>query len=128
MHILCKPIPPILRLPRLSKFPLQQAKEAIRYPITTIINNILTLSKKISYTNPYSFRKTFLLRTNRPELVQFKDPKLEVNPKERVFFSVRFLPNSYVHGRTEILLFINDAEYDKNEECIALAVEYLEDE
>jgi hypothetical protein len=53
---------------------------------------------------------------------------MEVNPKEKVFISVRFLPSSYVHGHTEVFIFINDAEYDKNEECIALSVEYLEDE
>lgn len=35
-------------------------------------------SKKISYTNPYSSRRTFLLRSDHPDLLQFKEDCFQV--------------------------------------------------
>jgi len=84
-------------------------------------------NKKISYTNPYPHPKTFLLRTNCPHLLQFKEPKLEIKGRDKAFIGLKFVENIQIHGLVDILVFINDADYDKNEECISLAVTYVDE-
>lgn len=34
--------------------------------------------KKITYTNPYTNSRTFLLRSDHPDLLQFKEDKFQV--------------------------------------------------
>lgn len=40
-------------------------------------------SKKISYTNPYTSRRTFLLRSDHPDLLQFKEDRFQVRLDSR---------------------------------------------
>lgn len=40
-------------------------------------------SKKISYTNPYTSRLTFLLRSDHPDLLQFKEDRFQVRLDSR---------------------------------------------
>ena len=79
-------------------------------------------NKRIAYTNPYPHRKTFLLRSNRDDLLQFKEERLEIKGGESKNIGLRFSPTS-TPGTIEILLFLND-ESDKNEETFCVRASY----
>ncbi|CAH1775289.1 unnamed protein product [Owenia fusiformis] len=79
-------------------------------------------NKRISYMNPYPTKKTFLLCSNRDDLVQFRDTRLEIGAMESASIGLRFAP-SQTPGSTEILVFIND-EDDKNEETFCIKAVY----
>ena len=79
-------------------------------------------NKRIAYTNPYPQKKVFHLRSNRDDLLQFKDTRLEVGPAETVSLGLRFAP-SQAPGTAEILVFIND-DTDKNEETFCVRASY----
>ena len=79
-------------------------------------------NKKISYTNPYSMKRVFHLRTNRDDLVQFKDTRLEVAGGATAPIGMRFAP-CMNPGVTEIMVFINDDD-DKNEETFCVKALY----
>ncbi|WAR15221.1 NPHP4-like protein, partial [Mya arenaria] len=76
-------------------------------------------SKKITYTNPYPHKKTFVLHSNRDDLLQFKDGSLDIEGGGTVTIGLRFTPVTKA-GQAEILVFIND-EDDKNEETFKIA-------
>jgi len=46
-------------------------------------------NKRISYTNPYSQPKTFLLANNRNDLLQFKESRLDMHAKETRIIGLR---------------------------------------
>ncbi|XP_078617317.1 nephrocystin-4-like isoform X2 [Branchiostoma floridae x Branchiostoma japonicum] len=79
-------------------------------------------NKRIPYTNPYMHRKTFLLHTNRQDLLQFKENTFELGSGDVYTIGMRFAP-SQQQGTTEILIFIND-EDDKNEETFCIKATY----
>lgn len=79
-------------------------------------------SKKISYTNPYPHKKTFLLHSNREDLLQFKESSLDIEGGGSATIGLRFVPIQQA-GTAEILVFINDEE-DKNEETFRVAAMY----
>lgn len=79
-------------------------------------------NKKISFKNPYGVRKVFCVRTNRDDLLQLKEQRLELGPAETASIGLRFCP-SMAPGYTEILVFIND-EDDKNEETFCVKASY----
>ena len=81
-------------------------------------------NKRISYTNPYPQPRVFHVRSNRDNLVQFKETRLEMAAGETKNIGMRFAPSQNV-GTVEILVFIND-EDDKNEEtfCVRAAYAY----
>ncbi|XP_074655528.1 nephrocystin-4-like isoform X2 [Tubulanus polymorphus] len=79
-------------------------------------------NKRIAYTNPYPYRKVFNLRTNRDDLVQFKENRAEIEPGDAYTIGLRFSP-SLTPGVAEILIFINDEE-DKNEETFCVKAQY----
>ena len=79
-------------------------------------------NKRISYTNPYPHRKVFMIRSNREDLLQFKESRLEIEPNESKNIGLRFAPHDQVR-MVEILLFIND-EDDKNEETFSVRATY----
>ena len=79
-------------------------------------------NKRIAYTNPYPHKKIFHLLSNRDDLLQFKDTRLEVGPGETTSIGLRFAP-SQAPGTAEILVFIND-EDDKNEETFCVRASY----
>nr|XP_006819889.1 PREDICTED: nephrocystin-4-like [Saccoglossus kowalevskii] len=80
-------------------------------------------NKRISYTNPYPYKKVFNLRSNRDDLLQFKETKIEIGAGQVHTIGLRFTP-SQVPGSAEILIFINDAE-DKNEETFCVKAIYM---
>jgi len=79
-------------------------------------------SKKITYTNPYPHRKTFILHSNREELLQFKESTLDIEGGGSATIGLRFAPVLRA-GPAEMLVFIND-EDDKNEETFKIAALY----
>lgn len=79
-------------------------------------------NKKIAFTNPYGVRKMFFVRTNRNDLLQLREQRLELGPAETVSIGLRFAP-SMASGYVEILVFIND-EDDKNEETFCVKATY----
>ncbi|XP_066546868.1 nephrocystin-4 [Amia ocellicauda] len=79
-------------------------------------------NKKITYTNPYPTRRAFFLRTNHPDLLQFKEDAFEIRGGETYTIGLRFAP-SQSSGMEDILIFINDTQ-DKNEETFAIRVTY----
>ncbi|KAI9330273.1 hypothetical protein DFJ73DRAFT_631038 [Zopfochytrium polystomum] len=100
------------------------------------------VNKRVSYTNPYSSKRRFRLRTNAEHLVQFKDgDALELDGGESQYIGLRLLPpfsasgsqsgggggggtsSSSMSSTAEILIFLND-EHDKMEECLMLRVIY----
>ena len=93
------------------------------------VSTVKGSSKKITYTNPYSNKKFFLVSTNKFSLLQFKEnTKFELGGFESIQIPVLFKP---IHNKgqsskqTTILVFINDAELDKTEECIKFLIEYI---
>lgn len=79
-------------------------------------------NKKISYKNPYSTPKTFIIKCNRPDLVQFKETTLKMDGGETTTLGMRFAPCQYM-GSIDIYIFIND-EKDKNEETFLVRATY----
>lgn len=95
---------------------------AKRYDIGLAINK--AASKKILYTNPYSAARKFRLKTNRPDLLTFREPsqELAIAGKGSQYMGLKFSARRQ-GGSEEVLLFINDEE-DKNLECLCIAVYY----
>ena len=79
-------------------------------------------NKRISYQNPYPSRRVFNLATSRPDLLQFRDSRLELGAGEAVPIGLRFAP-SLTTGSEEIMVFIND-EDDKTEETFCVRAVY----
>ncbi|KAK9970752.1 hypothetical protein ABG768_026668 [Culter alburnus] len=79
-------------------------------------------NKKISFTNPYSSSRIFNLRTDRPDLLQFKEEQFQIRGGELYTIGLRFAP-SQNPGMEEILIFINDKQ-DKNEDTYSVRVQY----
>nr|XP_014348387.1 PREDICTED: nephrocystin-4 [Latimeria chalumnae] len=79
-------------------------------------------NKRITYTNPYPTRRAYFLRTNRPDLLQFKEDSFEISGAETYTIGLRFAPSQNT-GMEEILIYINDQE-DKNEETFCVKVIY----
>ena len=83
----------------------------------------LPAQKRVSYTNPYSSEKSFILSTNRDDLVAFKERRVKFLANEQKTLGLRFLPNPNT-GFVEIYIFINN-ENDTNEETFAIRVHYV---
>ncbi|XP_056319695.1 nephrocystin-4-like [Danio aesculapii] len=79
-------------------------------------------NKKISFTNPYSSSRVFNLRTDRPDLLHFKEEQFQIGGGELYTIGLRFAP-SQNPGMEEILIFINDKQ-DKNEDTYCIRVQY----
>ncbi|XP_041378583.1 nephrocystin-4-like [Gigantopelta aegis] len=79
-------------------------------------------SKRITYQNPYPVTKSFQLRTDRGDLLQFKDTRIEVGGGAQYTIRLSFVPVMQP-GVAEIMVFIND-EDDKNEETFRVTANY----
>ncbi|XP_042347315.1 nephrocystin-4 [Plectropomus leopardus] len=79
-------------------------------------------SKKITYTNPYTRGRTFLLRCDHPDLLQFKEDKFQIGGGESYTIGLRFAP-SQSPGSVEILVYVNNLE-EKTEETFCVKVSY----
>ncbi|TKS77236.1 Nephrocystin-4 [Collichthys lucidus] len=79
-------------------------------------------SRKITYTNPYTSSRTFLLRSDHPDLLQFKEDKFQIGGGESYTIGLRFAP-SQSPGSVEILVYVNNLE-EKTEETFCVKVSY----
>ncbi|KAF7647682.1 hypothetical protein LDENG_00168310 [Lucifuga dentata] len=79
-------------------------------------------SRKITYTNPYTCSRTFLLRSDHPDLLQFKEDKFQIGGGESYSIGLRFAP-SQSPGSVEILVYVNNME-EKTEETFCMKVKY----
>ncbi|XP_078281703.1 nephrocystin-4 isoform X2 [Rhinoraja longicauda] len=79
-------------------------------------------NKRINYTNPYPTKRQYFLRTNRSDLLLFKEDSFELEGGETYHIGLRFAPGLNT-GEEEILVFIND-QAEKNEETYCVKVTY----
>uniref|UniRef100_A0A8C4E689 Nephrocystin-4 n=1 Tax=Dicentrarchus labrax TaxID=13489 RepID=A0A8C4E689_DICLA len=79
-------------------------------------------SRKITFTNPYTSRRKFLLRSDHPDLLQFKEDKFQIGGGETYTIGLRFAP-SQSPGSVEILVYVNNLE-EKTEETFCVKVNY----
>ena len=79
-------------------------------------------NKRIAFTNPYPHQKSFHLRTNRQDLLQFKENMLTMGAGETQSIGLRFAP-SQAPGSLDFLVFINDPD-DNNEETFCIKAAY----
>uniref|UniRef100_A0A1A8R147 Nephronophthisis 4 n=1 Tax=Nothobranchius rachovii TaxID=451742 RepID=A0A1A8R147_9TELE len=79
-------------------------------------------SRKISYTNPYTSSRTFVLRSDHPDLLQFKEQNFQIGGGETYTIGLRFAP-SQSPGSAEILIYVNNLE-EKTEETFCVKVSY----
>ncbi|XP_058498816.1 nephrocystin-4 isoform X1 [Solea solea] len=79
-------------------------------------------SRKITYTNPYKSSRTFLLRSDHPDLLQFKEDTFQISGGESYTIGLRFAP-SQSPGSVEILVYVNNLE-EKTEETFCVKVSY----
>ncbi|XP_061701017.1 nephrocystin-4 isoform X2 [Syngnathoides biaculeatus] len=79
-------------------------------------------SKKITYVNPYTSRRAFLLYSDHPDLLQFKEDKFQLDGGESYTVGLRFAP-SLSAGSAEILVYVNNLE-EKTEEAFCVKVTY----
>ncbi|XP_070825596.1 nephrocystin-4 [Chaetodon trifascialis] len=79
-------------------------------------------SRKITYTNPYTSSRTFVLRSDHPDLLQFKEDKFQIGGGESYTIGLRFAP-SQSPGSVEILVYVNNLE-EKTEETFCVKVNY----
>ncbi|XP_034393540.1 nephrocystin-4 isoform X3 [Cyclopterus lumpus] len=79
-------------------------------------------SRKITYTNPYTNSRSFLLRSDHPDLLQFKEEKFQISGGESYTIGLRFAP-SQSPGSVEILVYVNNLE-EKTEETFCVKVNY----
>ncbi|XP_038579550.1 nephrocystin-4 isoform X3 [Micropterus salmoides] len=79
-------------------------------------------SRKITYTNPYTSSRIFLLRSDHPDLLQFKEDKFQIGGGESYTIGLRFAP-SQSPGSLEILVYVNNLE-EKTEETFCVKVNY----
>nr|XP_019944235.1 PREDICTED: nephrocystin-4 isoform X2 [Paralichthys olivaceus] len=79
-------------------------------------------SKKITYTNPYTSSRTFLLRSDHPDLLQFKEDQFQVSGGQSYTIGLRFAP-SQSPGSVKIHVYVNNLE-EKTEETFVVNVNY----
>lgn len=86
----------------------------ISVPAKTVAN------KRVSYRNAYPMAKRFHLKSDRPDLVVFKSPCIEIDGGESAYIAMRF--ESKAAGVVEhIYIFIYDDD-GKSEECFSVKV------
>ncbi|XP_076022240.1 nephrocystin-4 [Genypterus blacodes] len=79
-------------------------------------------SRKITYTNPYTSSRTFLMRSDHPDLLQFKENKFQIGGGESYTIGLCFVP-SQCAGSVEMLVYVNNLE-EKTEETFCVKVNY----
>ncbi|XP_047228161.1 nephrocystin-4-like isoform X4 [Girardinichthys multiradiatus] len=79
-------------------------------------------SRKMTYTNPYTSTRKFLLRSDHPDLLQFREDKFQIGGGESHTIGLRFAP-SQSPGSAEILVYVNNLE-EKTEETFCVKVNY----
>ena len=78
-------------------------------------------SKKVSLSNPYTHDVHFVLSTDRPDLLSFKQPTLPIPAGETRYIGLKFVSPAAVVGSDKLFVFVNNEE-DKNEELMEITV------
>ncbi|KAM4737861.1 nephrocystin-4 isoform 2-T2 [Anableps anableps] len=92
------------------------------FEVSVPVGNGRGSSRKITYTNPYTSTRTFLLRSDHPDLLQFREDKFQIGGGENYTIGLRFAP-SQSPGSVEILVYVNNLE-EKTEETFCVKVNY----
>ncbi|XP_077469932.1 nephrocystin-4 [Stigmatopora argus] len=92
------------------------------FEVCVPVNESRGTSKKITYTNPYTSSRTFLLHSDRPDLLQFKENTFKVDGGCTYSIGLRFAP-SLSAGSVEILVYVNNLE-EKTEETFCVKATY----
>uniref|UniRef100_A0A146WLA6 Nephrocystin-4 n=1 Tax=Fundulus heteroclitus TaxID=8078 RepID=A0A146WLA6_FUNHE len=92
------------------------------FELSVPVGNGRGSSRKITYTNPYTSARTFLLRSDHPDLLQFREDRFQVGGRESYSIGLRFAP-SQSPGSAEILVYVNNSE-EKTEETFCVKVNY----
>ncbi|XP_056158185.1 nephrocystin-4 [Lampris incognitus] len=79
-------------------------------------------TRRISYTNPYTSGRVFVLHSDHPDLLQFKEDQFQIGGGESYSIGLRFAP-SQSPGTVEILVYVNDLD-EKTEETFCVKVNY----
>ena len=78
-------------------------------------------NKKVSLCNPYTYDAHFVLSTDRPDLLSFKQPTLPIPAGETRYIGLKFVAPAAVAGSDKLFVFVNNEE-DKNEELMEITV------
>ena len=105
--------PPVVSKGFELTLPVSMAGSTARFPS----------QKRISYMNPYSTNRVFLLSTNRDDLITFKERRIMFLANEQKTIGLRFLPNA-IPGFVEVYVFVNN-ENNNNEETFGLRIHYV---
>ena len=83
--------------------------------------------KKVSLANPYTTYDTlFVLSTDRPDLLSFKQPTLSVPAGETRYIGLKFAAPPAVLGSAKVhVIFVNNEE-DKNEELMEISLAFTD--
>ena len=82
--------------------------------------------KKVSLSNPYTYDAHFSLRTDRPDLLAFKQPTLPVPAGESRYIGLKFAAPPPGLGSAKLHIFVNN-EADKNEELMEISLVFTGD-
>ncbi|XP_062315701.1 nephrocystin-4-like isoform X2 [Osmerus eperlanus] len=75
-------------------------------------------TRKLTYTNPYTSSRVFLLHSDHPDLLQFKEDHFEVGGGQSYVIGLRFA-SSQSPGCQEIYVYVNNQE-EKTEETFCV--------
>ncbi|XP_038677694.1 nephrocystin-4 isoform X3 [Scyliorhinus canicula] len=100
----------------------QQPSICKAFEITIPVGEGKGINKRINYTNPYPNKRMYFLRTNRPDLLQYKEDSFELHGGETYHIGLRFAPGQNP-GMEEILILIND-QTEKNEATYCVKITY----
>ena len=90
------------------KPPIISKSFELTLPVSTSSGQMqMPSQKRVSYTNPYSTEKVFIISTNRDDLLTFKDRRIKFGANEQRTLALKFIPNSLA-GFCEIYVFINN--------------------
>lgn len=79
--------------------------------------------QRISYSNPYDQLKTFRLRTDRPDLIRFRESAFIIGAKDTYTIGLIFPPRGSP-GTADIMVFIENDD-KKIEETFLIKASYV---
>ncbi|TPX37068.1 hypothetical protein SmJEL517_g01115 [Synchytrium microbalum] len=83
------------------------------------------VNKRVTYTNPYPNKRTFVISTNSPQLLTFKEPILELKREEAGYIKMQFAPTGTRVDTLEVLVFIAE-DRGVLDECICIKIKYTD--
>jgi hypothetical protein len=76
---------------------------------------------QVAFKNWYYQRRTFQLRSSRPQLVKFTSPSLEIPGQQERNLGIQIDARGATAGLKDVLVFVNDSE-DRNEDCYKIQI------